>query len=52
LPRSSTHETTGMLSRVAMGVWHSGHFEGGRSSDSSEGTRTMTTLTNEPITSP
>ncbi len=41
-----------MLSRGAMGFSHNGHFDGGRRIDSLAGTRTITTLRNDPIASP
>ena len=50
--RSSTQETTGMLSRGEIGASHCGHLEGGRRTDSPEGTRTITTFRNEPTASP
>src|SRR4051812_36675079 len=41
-----------MLSRGAIGRSQPGQCEGGRTTDSPLGTRQMTTLRNEPITSP
>src|SRR5262245_11687441 len=51
-PRSSSHETTGMLSRFAIFTSHFGQCDGGRTIDSWRGTRQMTTFKKEPITSP
>ena len=39
LPRSSNHDSTGMLSRGATGVLHSGQADGGDTMDFPMGTR-------------
>src|SRR3989442_683471 len=52
LPRSHSHEKTGMLSRQAMGCWQCGHVERGRSSDWSRGSRRMHTLRKLPTQRP
>jgi len=52
LPRSHNHETTGILSRQAMGCLQFGHVERGRSSDSSRGSRRMHTLRKLPTHRP
>src|SRR2546421_9609625 len=52
LPRSSSHETTGMLSRQRIGLWHRGQVEGGVIRDCSDGSRRMQTLRKLPKQSP
>src|SRR4051794_1014021 len=51
-PRSASHDTTGMLSRLAIFVSQPGQCDGGVTIDSLRGTRQITTLRNEPMTSP
>src|SRR4051794_29182166 len=51
-PRSSSQDSTGTLSRSAIGVPHVGQALRGRTTDRPAGTRTITTLRNEPISSP
>ena len=51
-PRSSSQETSGRLSRQAIGVSQAGQRDPGRTTDSRRGTRWMTTLANEPAASP
>src|SRR2546427_5065753 len=51
-PLSSSHDTTGMLSRQAMGCLQRGQADGGRSSDRSFGSRTMQTLRKLPTQRP
>jgi len=51
-PRSSSHDSTGMLSRHWIGVSQTGQCESGCDSDSPLGSRQMTTFANEPKTSP
>src|ERR1700716_2641859 len=48
LPRSQSHEKTGMLSRQAMGCLQLGHVERGRISDWSRGSRRIQTLRKLP----
>src|SRR5205807_3138027 len=52
LPRSSSHDASGMLSWGAIGVSHDGQCDAGCTTDSFRGTRQMTTLRNDPITRP
>src|SRR3954447_4347415 len=52
LPRSTSHDTTGMLSRFESCVLHDGQCERGVTSDSCRGTRQITTFRNDPTTSP
>src|SRR6266540_4464781 len=51
-PRSSSQETSGRLSRQAIGVSQAGQRDPGRTTDSRRGTRWMTTLANEPAARP
>src|SRR6184192_1437845 len=51
-PFKSSHETTGMLSRQAMGCLQRGQVEGGFTSDMSTGSRTMHTFRKLPRQSP
>src|SRR4051812_20676962 len=51
-PRSTSQDSTGTLSRTANGVLQRGQCEGGCTIDSPRGTRQITTLRNEPISSP
>src|ERR1700759_3595963 len=51
-PRSINHENTGMLSRFDSCVLHAGQCDLGVTSDSCRGTRQITTLRNDPTTSP
>ena len=48
LPRSQSHENSGMLSRHAIGCLQFGHVERGLSSDWSRGSRRMQTLRKLP----
>src|SRR4029077_7913969 len=56
LPRSTSHDTTGMLSYHAISRWHRGHDDGGRTRDralgSSFGSLRMQTFRKLPSTSP
>src|SRR5712691_4227144 len=52
LPLRSSHDSTGMLSRHSMRLWHCGQVEGGLSSDWSCGRRRMHTLRKLPKQSP
>ena len=47
-PRRINHDSKGMLSRHAIGVWHRGHADGGWDTDSPRGKRQMTTFANDP----
>src|SRR5690242_1515591 len=55
-PRSTSHDTTGMLSYQAISRWHRGHDDGGRMSEralaSSLGSRRMQTFRKLPKISP
>src|SRR6266550_2738860 len=51
-PFNNSHETTGMLSRHAMGCLQRGHVDGGLTSDMSAGSRTMHTFKKLPRQSP
>src|SRR5215207_3464522 len=51
-PPSSSQLSSGRLSRQAIGVWPAGQRDPGRTSDSRRGTRWITTLANEPASSP
>src|SRR4029077_16884686 len=51
-PFKSSHETTGMLSRQAMGCLQRGQVDGGLTSDMSAGRRTMHTFKKRPTQSP
>src|SRR3989442_9204864 len=52
LPRSQSHETSGMLSRQAFGCLQFGHVERGLSNNWSRGNRRMQTLRKLPPLSP
>src|SRR5947199_6690654 len=51
-PRRSSQDTTGTLSRAAMGAPHRGHRLRGRTTDSPAGTRAITTLRKLPTSRP
>src|SRR5256885_11507393 len=51
-PFNNSHETTGMLSRQAMGCLQRGQVDGGLTSDRSAGSRTMHTFRKLPRHSP
>src|SRR3954470_22267684 len=51
-PRRSSQDTTGMSSRGVIGSSHLGQCDRGRTTDSPRGTRQMTTLRNDPMSSP
>jgi hypothetical protein len=52
LPRSASHENTGMFSYQGNAWPHRGHFERGRTMLSPAGTRAITTLRKLPMQSP
>src|SRR5215210_6426107 len=51
-PRKSRYESTGMLSRQAIGVPHSMHADAGETIDARRGTRAATTFRKLPSASP